>query len=524
MPYSTYTYTEGRSIYDNRLQLIDYTGNDLKARGWVSQRGSVLRSRSFADHLFSVSADEILVINAEDRDNPRIVASAKLALNIIDAVRLNNGYVVQLINESSGGYILSTIPLSDLEDGPVSSEVIIDSQAMPTIIGNGNLVYVLIPHFESFSEPLAEPATVPDQEPAIAKPQEIYRTVESTRVRIIDFTNVTKPSERGSLDLPGFYEGIRPLEGSMPVSSYVRYNVVQVKKDIFVFNKTQPYYYSSLYSKVDQGVSEQKEFTGFMVVDLSQPDTPRITAEVPFDEAPPRTFFAMNGTFYFSYSTSIGEDDQERSQSQYYLARINLSNPSKPVELAKINIPGYCVGVDNTGDFAYTIDSTWSFEKDNPYAQNYTFNVVKIVGNTAYLFDTVELEGTSYATIIEGRYAYLAGAGYFGYGYYGGPVLYDVRVPYYYGRKNEFLIIDLSKPEELVPYKHSMEGVSVDMLGAKGHKIFINSNGGIGCYSVSNPQQPTLDEFTPGYGWRIVFANDKAFIPLGYSGLWAKNL
>ncbi|MGA1870814.1 MAG: beta-propeller domain-containing protein [bacterium] len=527
LPYSTYTYSEGTSYYDNRLQLIDYTDNDLKARGWVSQKGSVLRSRSVEDYLFSVSSEEIQVISAEDRDNPRIVASATLALNIIDAIPLSNGYVVRLIGESSGGYMLSAVPLSDPEDGPVVSELKLDSQNMPTITGNGNLVYMLIPHVESFSEPISEPVTVSTEEPVIVKPQEIYRTVESTTIRIIDFTNVTKPRERGSLEIPGFYQDIRPLEGSLPVSSYIRYNVVQMKKDVFVFNKAQPYYYPYLYAEVEQGDTEQKEFSGFIVVDLSQPDKPGITAEVPFDEAPPRTCFAKNGMFYFSYSQSIGEDEQKRPRSQYYLSRINLSNPSQPIEQKKINIPGYCVGVDDTGDFVYTIDSTWSSEKDDPYLQDYTFNVVKIVGDTAYLFDTVELEGTSsYTAIIDGRYAYLAGAGYFRY--YGGPVLYDVRVsssyPYYYGGKNEFMIIDLSNPEKLVPYTHSMEGISVDMLGAKGGKIFINSNGGVGCYSVTNPQQPILDAFTPGYSWKIVFNTDKGFVSLGYSGLWVKSL
>ncbi|MGA1824566.1 MAG: beta-propeller domain-containing protein [bacterium] len=523
LPYSTYSYTDGRSSYDNRLQLIDYTNNNLTARGWVSQNGSVLRSRSVADHLFSVSADEIQVINAADRDNPRVVATATLARNIIDAVRLNNGYVVRLIGESSGDYILSAVPLSNPEDGPIASELTLDAQNMPTIIGNGNLVYVLAPHVESISEPGPMPAVAPIEGSVQVPPQDIYRSIESTKVLVIDFSNVTKPRERGSLDVSGFYEGIRPIQGNLPVSSYPRYNVVQVKNDLFVFNRTQPYYYPYLYAQIDEEGTEQKEFIGFLIVDLSQPDAPRIAAEVPFDEAYPRTLFAKNGTFYCSYSMEIDDkDDQKRSQSQYYVSRIQLSDPSKPVVLPKINIPGYCVGVNDTGDFAYAIDSEWSSEKDTPYMQNYTFNAVKIVGDTAYLFDTVELEGSSYTTIIDGRYAYLAGTGYFRY--YGGPALYAVRSPYYYGGTNEFMVIDLSKPEKLVPYKRSMEGVSIDMLGAKGGKIFINSTGGVGCYNVVDPQQPTLNEFISGYSWRIVFSDDRAFIPLGYSGLWVKNL
>jgi uncharacterized secreted protein with C-terminal beta-propeller domain len=61
LPYTTSSYTNGRYKSENRLQLIDYSPKDLDARGWVTQKGAVLRGRSFSDRLFSVSAEELQV-------------------------------------------------------------------------------------------------------------------------------------------------------------------------------------------------------------------------------------------------------------------------------------------------------------------------------------------------------------------------------------------------------------------------------------------------------------------------------
>ncbi|OQX03389.1 MAG: hypothetical protein BWK80_55785, partial [Desulfobacteraceae bacterium IS3] len=45
LPYTTSSDTDGNYKTENRLQLIDYSAADLNTRGWISQKGSVLRSR-----------------------------------------------------------------------------------------------------------------------------------------------------------------------------------------------------------------------------------------------------------------------------------------------------------------------------------------------------------------------------------------------------------------------------------------------------------------------------------------------
>ncbi|HAO20291.1 MAG TPA: hypothetical protein DCQ37_07270 [Desulfobacteraceae bacterium] len=59
----------------------------------------------------------------------------------------------------------------------------------------------------------------------------------------------------------------------------------------------------------------------------------------------------------------------------------------------------------------------------------------------------------------------------------------------------------------------------------KNRRIFASVSGGIACYNASNPANITLDEITEHYGYsRVAFSSDKAYIPMGYYGVWVKSL
>ncbi|MGA1868465.1 MAG: beta-propeller domain-containing protein [bacterium] len=582
LPYSTSVTTGGRYTQDHRLQLIDFSYDDIEARGWVSQKGSVQRSRNIANYLFSVSLDELQVIDATNRDKPEIISSLPLARNSIDFVALNNGYGVHLTTDDYSSYSLSAVPLSDPEDGTVISRIDLDAQSTPSLIANGNMVYVIMTEYNTYypygvepaipvvdiavntmevsTEP-AEPSrqagitttepmvfaanpVVNSTEPSVGStsasavspsvdieaiaPPEKYYPVAMTTVQIYDFSTITRPRKRGFLEVPGTYYGLRARGEALPVhsSSYSNYNIIQIASDVLVFNKAEPYYYGDRYYIAAEGPTDDsadmEEFRGLLVVDLSNPDKPELAAQVPYGDINPRSLFAEDEILYYSYSRDIKEEDQKRPQSKYYLARVNLADPSHPYEFHHINIPGYCVGLNNSGEFAYTINIEWSDEEEDSWYQDYSFNVVKIVDDTAYLFDTIPLDGQWYNTIIDSGYAYLSGSG--GYVRYYDSMQYGaIRAPYY-GGYGEFIIIDLSNPENLVEYKHSPSGGSFDIFAARNHSLFARVNGGLACYDVADPEHPNLEESRQGYSSTIVFLNNKAYLPLGYYGLWVKGL
>ncbi len=90
------------------------------------------------------------------------------------------------------------------------------------------------------------------------------------------------------------------------------------------------------------GVSSEpaeKSFRGFLIADLSNPDNPGVAATVPIEDTiNPEGFLTAGKTLYYSYSSDVDNDSQEQPQSKYYLSRIDLSNPSHPLELSAVNI------------------------------------------------------------------------------------------------------------------------------------------------------------------------------------------
>ncbi len=149
LPYSFSDYSDGNYRTESRLQLIDYSATDLTVRGWVTQKGSVLRSRSFQNRLFSVSDDEFQVINAANRDKPVVTATRTLVRNISDFMPLENGHGVQVVVEGDGKYMLRSVSLSDPEASDSVGQIALeDSGSYSAIIGNGNLVYVISNRYE----------------------------------------------------------------------------------------------------------------------------------------------------------------------------------------------------------------------------------------------------------------------------------------------------------------------------------------------------------------------------------------
>jgi predicted secreted protein len=512
LPYSFSDYTDGKYRNESRLQLIDYSGSDLTVRGWVSQKGSVLRSRSFQDRLFSVSDDELQVINAANRDKPAVTASLTLVRNITDFIPLDNGYGVQVVSDADGKYTLRAVRLSDPENGDAAGQVTLDESGYySTVISNGNLLYIV---FNLYNEGLYETGA-----------SAYYPVYSYSRIQVFDFSTPSNPAKRGYLDVPGSYYNTLALKGGMSVLPYSGSGqIIQMKNDLLVFPMINNYYYYPYYDYVleadDEGdevrpadgdekppADEKPEmFNGLLVADFSNPDAPVLAAEFSMDIRNGSGYFGKNGVLYFSYNEYIENDEKERPQVMYYLARVDLSDPSNPKSLPAVNIPGACVGMDDTGTYVYTTNTEWGWLEEDP--QVYSFNVVKLEDDKALLMDKLELEDSFYNTVVADGLAYLSGGGY-----------------WWRGGSGNLTVIDLANPENMVTYQNDLSQGWFNIIGVKHRKVFASVSGGVACYDSSNPAQIQLDEFNAQGGWydRISFTDSAAYLPLGYYGLWVKN-
>lgn len=473
LPYTSSDYISGTYKSENRLQFIDFSDTDLTARGSVTQKGSVLRGRSYSNRVFSMSDDELQVIDASNRDNPQVTANLTLAEDLVDFIPLDNGYGVRVVR-SDGNYFLESVPISNPEPGKATGEIAMDDY-YTSAFTNGGMIYTVSNIYN----------TLYVEDVAVRHPY-------ITRIRAYDFSSPARPVRRGSADIEGSYYDPMPLmeNGVMcPYPYHSRTLIMQVKNDVFVFVAENPYYREDLSDVL-------------RIVDFSNPDNPAPAVEHAIDEG--TNFFTKNGIVYYSFSTDIESDGMGRPQTKYYLGRIDLADPSVPAELPPINIPGVCVGMDEAGDFAYTVDDEWG-DANN---REYSFKSVKIENDTALFYGEAELDEYYYEYVIADGIAYAAG-GYYWYG--------DTGAGY--------AAIDLSDPENLRFYKNTVgNAYYTDIIGAKKRKLFLSVPSGIACFDMTNPDSPELEETIDRWADNISFSDDMAYLSLGYYGIWAKDL
>lgn len=98
VPYQGWT-GEGQA---NRLQLVDWQGDELVARGVIEHSLSARRATSHAGRILSVSGREFVVVDAADRDAPEVTARLDLAW-AVDRLVVVGEHVVQVSDGTDWG-------------------------------------------------------------------------------------------------------------------------------------------------------------------------------------------------------------------------------------------------------------------------------------------------------------------------------------------------------------------------------------------------------------------------------------
>ncbi|HXT39578.1 MAG TPA: beta-propeller domain-containing protein [Candidatus Angelobacter sp.] len=96
LPYQGY-FTNG---YASRIQLVDLNRDSLTLRGTIDHETQPRRATVHGDRILSLSGQELLSVDATDRDHPQIKADLPLAWSV-DQVFVQNGYLIELSTASS---------------------------------------------------------------------------------------------------------------------------------------------------------------------------------------------------------------------------------------------------------------------------------------------------------------------------------------------------------------------------------------------------------------------------------------
>src|SRR4030095_5098690 len=92
----------GNSGYASRVQLIDLDGTSLKARGNIEHEFQPRRATVHKDRILSIAGNELLVVDASNRDQPVVKSNTELAWPV-NKVFVQGAHLIEI--SSSSGWI-----------------------------------------------------------------------------------------------------------------------------------------------------------------------------------------------------------------------------------------------------------------------------------------------------------------------------------------------------------------------------------------------------------------------------------
>jgi hypothetical protein len=367
-------WSDSSDVYNNGVQLIEFTPSSIKTGGAAKTHGWVERGIFANGRLLSLSDLALTVSNYTDPNNPQVVNEITLARNIVDATP--DGTTVAELSSDWWGNDTSTSEMRVLPLAQATESADIPGAITASIPGvdarvyrNGNFAYVVsdvnVPAPCTDGNGGTYPVA-PGDGTGGADAGAQTCTALTVQMTVVDLSN-GGAKLRGNLTLP--------LDASTGEWGYEWFDwyggtdEVQVGGSTLAFRR-----WNETYTQDGQWTADQKMY----ILDASNPDAPKITATT---IAPEQNDWwgnmqVVGDTLYTNHyewdylPTGTGEAGRVR----YYLDQMDLSDPSNPKVGRSFNVPGLLVGGNpNDPTELYTIDYRW--DSDHPRNE---LDVIKI--------------------------------------------------------------------------------------------------------------------------------------------------
>ena len=473
---TTYAYTGG-------TQLIDYSGDSLTLRGFLAHPGAITRSfptGSSGTTLAALSDSALQIIDATNRDAPVQVALLELARSVATLAILSGDAI-----ELAGDYYLGATELvvTDALDPDAATPLASVSVPAPyAALFEDGTVFWLLAHDVS---------------------------ANTAWLQAVDLAQPLSPVLRGRLDL----DQVPSLGGGFwgyGDEAVLVGHTLAVHRYLYLVPQNCPAGAPCPLSATD----------AVRLYDLSDPDHPRWATDVVL----PGSAWSWGLTAFGSYLWLTEFEWQAGEGSgRYYLDRIDLSNPSQPALLARINVPGVLFAASSDGSLLYTLETWWSSDTTTTYVHGLSLTAA----GTARLFGTAPLSGYPAGATASSGYAFVATedpgvtfavSGTAASPASGGAVLGPVSGP---GSAHLFAV-DLAAMA--VSSAQEVKGSYAWLRKVSGGTLFLEAgwlDQGILVYSLADPAHPAFQQSvrTQGYPWDIVVANGIAYLPSGPYGV-----
>lgn len=290
------------SVY--KLYLVDFDLNKgLKTRGYIASDSYVRRGVAVDKLIFSIGENHVVLADATDRDNPKVLSELTLASYVSNITNCGksicglDGYAnFNVYDKTTGETVWTT--------GTTSR----NSYYSVNLTKNSNFAY-------------------------------IYRTDYSYETDYFEpFVKVVKFSDSGKFELVGDF-----------------------KIDSDELTWIQAASENNVLAAVSENTGWYEEHSDarmkMVFADMNRLEGKIETAQIDFDYESliyEKNIFAVGGTFWSSGCQLKKEDPENGNQYLCYAVPFDASDPKDPKEGKRVNIPGELVGISKNGEYLYT--------------------------------------------------------------------------------------------------------------------------------------------------------------------------
>jgi len=438
-------------------QLVDLGRDRLTLRGFLAHPGAVQRAfpaDASGARLVALSDQALQTIDASDRGAPKELARLDLA-RPVTALALVSGKVVEL----SGDWMRGAMELAVTEpldpDAPAPLARVAVAAPLARLFTDGPIAWLL-----------AYDGAGP-----------------KGWLQAVDLSDPLHPVLRGRLDLA-------PEEAPLPWIGWWGWSdeAVMVGHALAVRRSTW------IATAACPPCSRNRE--AIRVYDLSDPDRPALASTVDLPEAGWSWGLVPAGTFVW---LSHYEWAADGGMGRFYVDRIDLADPARPVLLPKVNVPGQLLGASGDGRRIYTMESWWE-----PSDVKSCLHGLELVdGGKARLYGSACMPGYSAGAALGDGYAYAVTAD-------GTSVL------------SRLFAVELGSVA--VASESSVQGSWAWPRRVAGGKLFLQASWrdqGILVYDLASPGLPAFEQLARTQGWvyDIVVGGGWAYLPSGPYGV-----
>jgi uncharacterized secreted protein with C-terminal beta-propeller domain len=489
----------------NGVQLIDWAGDSLALRGMAPSTGQARRAFMLKDTLFTIAEEEVAAFDLTNRDQPKEISQAPLALNVSLTLPTGDNLVRLRRDWYSADMRLEVVPRAT-PDALVASATFNLTDYLREKHGLQDCGY-----------------WYPTNEPLFAVGDVVWALIND-----YGQWNDDGVSKARSL-LVGFSPETGVVTGSLALPFQPGY---------WGYSNTSRIVKGSTALLMQEGQSQSGSTRTLAAIDLSDPSAPRLAYSLPL---PADDYYGSVGLLesgnqlITSYARSVPD---KQNVVRHFALRVDISKPLEPKLAGTYNVPGYAIDFDAKSGTLVTLDhQAIQSQEDSPEACNalgvgrwfqhdagichgYQTRLHRLAlgSNGAQITGTLQNDELAWATPrrAEGRLFFTSGFG----GYYGGGAA--ISDGYYGGWSWSSLDVTVVSSETLAYSKIKAPGVWNSL--PHGQSLILAPSAGqpltvIDASDVQNPKLSESAETALGYTSHMSLVGNTVYLSQNDGGV-----